>query len=102
MPYYFLSEYLSPVKSQPIKYSKTPKLTRNYYFANLRSQIAVKFKQKIEMTIIKLIIGVIFIFLGWIYLYNPKLVSRLNKIARDKLFNDRRVLLERKKLAIIV
>lgn len=53
------------------------------------------------MITLKLFFGVFFFLLGGVYLYKPNLVGELNRIARDILFNDRRVLLERKKLAIL-
>lgn len=53
------------------------------------------------MITLKLFFGVFFFLLGWVYLYKSNLVVELNRIARDILFNDRRVLLERKKLAIL-
>jgi len=53
------------------------------------------------MAFIKLILGVLFIALGWVYFFRPNLVLVLNKIAREKLLNDRIILLERKKVAIL-
>lgn len=53
------------------------------------------------MVYAKLAIGVLFLLLGWIYLYQPNLVSRLNSFARDVLFNDRVILLSRKKVSIV-
>lgn len=47
------------------------------------------------------VIGAVFFSLGWIYFYAPNLVLRLNRIAREILFNDRLILLERRKLAIL-
>ena len=52
------------------------------------------------MIVLKLVFGLLFFLLGWIYLYKSNVVLNLNRIARDLLFNDRTVLLERKKLAI--
>lgn len=53
------------------------------------------------MIFLKLAVGIVFFMLGWVYLYKSNLVLLLNRIARDVLFNDRRILLERKKLAIL-
>jgi tetratricopeptide (TPR) repeat protein len=53
------------------------------------------------MIFLKLFIGILFFFLGWIYLYRSNLVLSLNRLARDIFFNDRRILLERKKLSIL-
>jgi len=53
------------------------------------------------MVYAKLTLGVLFLSLGWIYLYKPKLVSRINNFARDVLFNDRVILLARKKVSIV-
>jgi tetratricopeptide (TPR) repeat protein len=55
----------------------------------------------LDMIFLKFSCGVLFFFLGWMYLFKPALVLTLNKIARDRLFNDRTILLERKKLAIL-
>ena len=53
------------------------------------------------MIFLKLTLGILFFFLGWIYLYKSNLVLNFNKIARELIFNDRTILLERKKLAIL-
>ncbi|MFH0807214.1 MAG: tetratricopeptide repeat protein [Elusimicrobiota bacterium] len=53
------------------------------------------------MAVLKLFFGILFFILGWIYLYKSNLVITLNRIARDVLFNDRLILLERKKLAVV-
>ena len=53
------------------------------------------------MTFLKLVFGAFFFVLGWIYLYKPNLVLQVNRIAREKIFSDRLILLERKKLAIL-
>lgn len=53
------------------------------------------------MIILKLVFSLLFFILGWIYLYKSNMVLNLNRIARDMIFNDRLVLLERKKLAIL-
>jgi tetratricopeptide (TPR) repeat protein len=53
------------------------------------------------MILIKLVIGVVFLLLGWIYLYNPNIILYINRFVRDTLFNDRSVLLQRKKLSIL-
>ena len=54
-----------------------------------------------QMLLVKLVIGLFFFFLGWIYFYKSSVVLNLNKFARETFFNDRIVLLERKKLAIL-
>ena len=53
------------------------------------------------MILANFVIGAVFFSLGWIYFYAPNLVLYLNKIARELLFNDRLILLERRKLAIL-
>ena len=53
------------------------------------------------MVYAKLALGVLFLLLGCIYLYKPNLVSRINSFARDFLFNDRVILLARKKVSIV-
>lgn len=53
------------------------------------------------MIVVKIFIGVFFFVLGWVYFYKPNLILQLNKTAREILFNDRQVLFERKKLAIL-
>ncbi|MBN1824567.1 MAG: tetratricopeptide repeat protein [Endomicrobiales bacterium] len=52
------------------------------------------------MVFLKLTIGVLFLTLGVIFLYQPNLMLRMNQLARELLFNDKRLLLERKRLAI--
>jgi len=39
--------------------------------------------------------------IGWVYLYKPNLVLHLNRIAREFLFNDRLILVKRKRLAVL-
>ncbi len=53
------------------------------------------------MILVKIILGALFLALGWVYFFKPNLVFTINKVARDTLFNDRIILLERKKLAIL-
>ncbi len=53
------------------------------------------------MIFLKFAFGILFFFLGWMYLYKSNLVISMNRIAREALFNDRRVLLDRKKLSIL-
>ena len=53
------------------------------------------------MIFLKFVIGILFLFLGWIYFFKPKLVADLNRFAREIIFNDRRILLERRQLAIL-
>lgn len=53
------------------------------------------------MSFIKLILGILFLFLGWIYFYKPNLVVNINRIIRETFFNDKHTLLKRKKLAIL-
>ena len=53
------------------------------------------------MIFFKIISGLFFLFLGLIYLYNQNLVLNINKVVRDVFFNDKKVILERKKLAIL-
>ena len=53
------------------------------------------------MIFLKIVLGVFFLFLGLIYLYNPNLVLNINRVVREVFFNDKKVILERKKLAIL-
>ena len=53
------------------------------------------------MILTKILLGILFLALGWIYFFKPNLVLTLNKIARETLFNDRFILLERKKFSIL-
>lgn len=53
------------------------------------------------MIFLKLFAGILFFILGWIYFYKSNLVLTINRIAREAFFNDRIILLERKKLAIL-
>jgi len=52
------------------------------------------------MVYLKVILGFIFICVGWVYLFHPNLIIALNALIRDALFNDRQILLARKKLAV--
>jgi hypothetical protein len=53
------------------------------------------------MILLKLAFGAFFFLLGWVYLYRPNLIIALNRVARDVFFNDRSILLQRKKLSIV-
>lgn len=53
------------------------------------------------MILLKLALGLLFIVLGWIYFFRPNSVLTINKAAREFLFNDRIILLQRKKVAIM-
>lgn len=53
------------------------------------------------MVFAKLALGALFLLLGWVYLYKPALVSRINSFANEKFFNDRVILLYRKKVSIV-
>jgi len=50
------------------------------------------------MALVKLICGIVLLFLGFIYLYEPKIITRINNYAKEFLFNDTYVLLRRKKI----
>ncbi len=52
------------------------------------------------MYILKLISGIMLLFIGWIYIYRPKLVMKINYYAKEFLFNDAYVLLRRKKIGV--
>ena len=52
------------------------------------------------MNVLKLVCGIVFLFIGFIYLYKPKLVVRINFYAKEFLFNDAYVLLRRKKIGV--
>jgi tetratricopeptide (TPR) repeat protein len=52
------------------------------------------------MILTKIAFGVLFLALGWVYFFKPNIVLMINKAAREVFFNDRILLLERKKLAI--
>jgi hypothetical protein len=54
-----------------------------------------------KMIFLKFITGIFFLFLGWIFFFKPNLVASVNEFAREKIFNDRIILLERKKLAAL-
>ena len=54
------------------------------------------------MILIKIVLGLLLLLLGWVYFFRPNLVLALNKVARELFFNDRIVLLERKKVAILL
>ena len=66
------------------------KLTPHLLFARLTAMITIK-----------IILGILLLALGWVYFFKSNLVLTLNKIVRETLFNDRIILLERKKLAIL-
>ena len=66
------------------------KLTHKVFFAKLS-----------YMIILKLAFGAVFFLLGWVYLYKPNLIVALNRVARDVFFNDRSILLQRKKASIL-
>ncbi|OGS46982.1 MAG: hypothetical protein A2539_09050 [Elusimicrobia bacterium RIFOXYD2_FULL_34_15] len=53
------------------------------------------------MEILKLICGIVFMFLGFMYLYKPKFVIKINFYAKEFLFNDAYVLLRRKKIGAL-
>ena len=53
------------------------------------------------MAVMKLICGIVFLFLGFIYLYRPKLVIKINLYAKEFLFNDTYVLLRKKKIGAL-
>lgn len=53
------------------------------------------------MITLKLAIGVAFLITGWVFLYKPNLLQYLNQQAREHVFNDRILLLHRKKLAVV-
>ncbi|GEM_PF-1607560 len=51
------------------------------------------------MTALKIVCGIIFLLLGFGYLYQPRIILRFNAFFRNYLFNDR-FLLERRKLGV--
>jgi len=53
------------------------------------------------MHTIKFVLGIFFLFTGFIYLYNTNMVMKINLYARQFLFNDSYVLLYRKKIGIL-
>ena len=53
------------------------------------------------MVLLKIVLGLLLIALGWIYFFRPNLVLAFNRFAREIFFNDRIILLERKKVAIL-
>lgn len=57
-------------------------------------------KYTLIMLTLKLSLGIIFLLLGWIFLFRPNLLQAINRRARDYIFNDRVILLYRKKLAV--
>lgn len=50
---------------------------------------------------LKLFLGIIFLILGYIFLYNPNILINFNRFAKEVLFNDRIILTSRKKLSIM-
>jgi uncharacterized protein YjeT (DUF2065 family) len=46
---------------------------------------------------LKLILGFVFFILGLGYLYRPDLISRMNTLIRETIFNDAYIALERRK-----
>ncbi|MFH1541395.1 MAG: hypothetical protein ABID79_06075 [Elusimicrobiota bacterium] len=53
------------------------------------------------MVTVKLICGIVLLFLGYIYLYRPKTVIKINFYANKFLFNDAFVLLRREKIGAL-
>lgn len=54
------------------------------------------------MSVLKLICGIVLLFLGFIYLYRPLLVMKINLFAKELLFNDTYILLHRKKIGVLL
>ncbi|MFC1500833.1 tetratricopeptide repeat protein [Elusimicrobiota bacterium] len=52
------------------------------------------------LVLFKFTIGIFLFILGLIFLYKSNVILNLNRIARELIFNDRIILLKRKKLAI--
>ncbi|MBN1383754.1 MAG: hypothetical protein JW983_02575 [Elusimicrobia bacterium] len=52
------------------------------------------------MVVLKLICGIILLILGFVYLYRPKLIIKINLFAKEFLFNDTYILLHRKKIGV--
>ncbi len=50
------------------------------------------------MKLISFLLGFIFFLLGFAYLYRPALVYKFNLLMREYLFNDRLVLVNRRKI----
>jgi tetratricopeptide (TPR) repeat protein len=46
-------------------------------------------------------ISLIFFALGWIFYYKPGTTQKINGFFRNRIFNDRHILLKRKKIAIV-
>src|SRR5689334_8450332 len=53
------------------------------------------------MIFLKFFCGILFFTLGWMFLFKSTLILTINRIAREMVFNDRLILLGRKKLAIL-
>ncbi|MEW6556467.1 MAG: hypothetical protein AB1349_03830 [Elusimicrobiota bacterium] len=53
------------------------------------------------MIILKMICGILLLFLGFVYLYNPRMVMKINFYAKEFLFNDTYILLHRKKIGAL-
>jgi hypothetical protein len=47
--------------------------------------------------LLKIIVGILCLFLGLGYLYRPDLIERMNAVLRDYLLNDAYIALERRK-----
>ncbi|MFH1368700.1 MAG: tetratricopeptide repeat protein [Elusimicrobiota bacterium] len=52
------------------------------------------------MLTLKLLLGFFFFVLGWVLLFTPNILLSLNRLVRDRIFNDRIILMQRKKLSI--
>ncbi|OQA91441.1 MAG: hypothetical protein BWY26_00961 [Elusimicrobia bacterium ADurb.Bin231] len=53
------------------------------------------------MYTIKLICSIIFLVLGFLYLYRSDFIMKINSFARRFIFNDAYILLYRKKIGVI-
>jgi hypothetical protein len=54
------------------------------------------------MPFLKIIVGVAFLILGWIYLYRLTIVFRINNFLKQSLFNDAAILVEHKKIGLFL
>lgn len=52
------------------------------------------------MLTFKLLLGVLFFIFAWVLLFKPNLLLNLNRVIRERVFNDRIILMERKKLSV--
>ncbi|MCL2145279.1 MAG: hypothetical protein FWH43_07320 [Endomicrobia bacterium] len=53
------------------------------------------------MVLLIYLLSLVFLIFGWIYYYKPARIQKINIFFKEKIFNDRYVLLERKKISVV-